>query len=404
MRVIVQAFASIAAMCLIGTVAGVAQSDSKHNPFSFNQLGGGSAGTYAAIRLRQLGKSFVVIEKQDRLGGHSNTYFGTTTGLPVPYGVMSILNKSVVTVTNQSENVDFATGEPIAIKLITIPNDDPEVRIAIENYKAQLAKCPFATKYKIEAIVPFIAGYNTGFGDSFLKLTLYMLKMFSLDVIYGIQHGFLSLPSHDNSVSYRAAEKKLGHDMLYKSRVFSAMRGLSEMDNSSYILAQTPSGQKPIHAKNILIAVSQTIENLMQLSLDRKGREIFAQFTGTYRYSSVIKNIYQIVQSIENRAYGTPYNLPILPGVYSLVNTSVPGLNWVLYGSSTFMRNEEVKKDIVDSVLLIRRPNITVTGPEIVAFKTHSPYELTVPVQAIQGGFYTGAALTAHESSHLGLY
>ncbi|PIG79582.1 hypothetical protein AARAC_000378 [Aspergillus arachidicola] len=129
MRVIVQAFASIAAMCLIGTVAGVAQSDSKHNPFSFNQLG---------ILERD---SFVVIEKQDRLGGHSNTYFGTATGIPVPYGVMSMLNKSVVTgyfshfnislvnkvtVTNQSENVDFATGEPIAIKLITIPNDDPE--------------------------------------------------------------------------------------------------------------------------------------------------------------------------------------------------------------------------------------------------------------------------------------
>ncbi|KAK6837108.1 hypothetical protein RU639_001064 [Aspergillus parasiticus] len=351
MRVIVQAFASIAAMCLIG---------------------GGSAGTYAAIRLRQLGKSFVVIEKQDRLGGHSNTYFGTATGIPVPYGVMSILNKSVVTVTNQSENVDFATGEPIAIKLITIPNDDPEVRIAIENYKAQLAKCPFLEDESYNLPDPIPEGLLLPFGE-------FCNQMFSLDVIYGIQHGFLNLPSHDNGVLYRAAEKKLGHDMLYKSRVFSAMRGLSEMDNSSYILAQIPSGQKPIHAKNILIAVSQTIENLMQLSLDRKGREIFAQFTGTYRYSSVIKNIYQIVQSIENRAYGTPYNLPILPGVYSLVNTSVPGLNWVLYGSSTFMRNEEVKKDIVDSVLLIRRPNITVTGPEIVAFKTHSPYELTVP-------------------------
>lgn len=165
MRIIAQAFASIAAMCLVGTVARVTQSDSEHDPFSFDQLGilgrdvaiigCGSAGTYAAIRLQRLGKSFVVTEKQDKLRGHSNTYSYTATGIPVPYSVMSFLNKDVVTdyfshlrislvnkttVTNQSENVDFATGEPIAIKLITIPSDDPEVRIAIENYKAQLAR------------------------------------------------------------------------------------------------------------------------------------------------------------------------------------------------------------------------------------------------------------------------
>ncbi|KAE8333271.1 hypothetical protein BDV39DRAFT_199628 [Aspergillus sergii] len=329
-------------MCLIGRVAGVTQSDSKHDPFSFDQLGilerdvaiirGESADTYAAIRLRQLGKGFVVIEKEDRLGGHSNAYSYTATGIPVPYGVMSFLNKGLVTdyfshfnislvnkitVTNQSENVDFATGEPIAVKPITIPSDDPAT--------------------------------------------------FSPDVIYGIQHGFLNLPSHDNSVLYRAAEKELGHDVLYKSRVISAMRGLSEMDNSSYILAQTPSGQKPIHAKNILIAVPQTIENLMPLALiEKEGK--------------------------------SSHSLPAHIGVYRLVNTCAPGLNWVLYGSSTFMRNEEAKKDIVDSVLLIRHPNVTVIELEIVAFRSYSLDELIVFVQAIQGGFNTGAALTAHES------
>lgn len=41
------------------------------------------------------------------------------------------------------------------------------------------------------------------------------------------------------------------------------------------------------------------------------------------------------------------------------------------------MRNEEVKKDIVDSVLLIRHPNVTVTEPEIVALRSPSPYELS---------------------------
>jgi len=34
-------------------------------------IGGGATGTYAAIRLRDLGKSVVVVETNDRLGGHT---------------------------------------------------------------------------------------------------------------------------------------------------------------------------------------------------------------------------------------------------------------------------------------------------------------------------------------------
>jgi heterodisulfide reductase subunit A-like polyferredoxin len=37
-------------------------------------IGGGSAGTYAAVRLRDLGKSVIVIEKDVVLGGHTDTY------------------------------------------------------------------------------------------------------------------------------------------------------------------------------------------------------------------------------------------------------------------------------------------------------------------------------------------
>ncbi|KAB8219422.1 hypothetical protein BDV33DRAFT_204546 [Aspergillus novoparasiticus] len=183
------------------------------------------------------------------------------------------------------------------------------------------------------------------------------------------------------------------------------MRGLSEMDNSSYILAQTPSGQKPIHAKNILIAVSQTIENLMPLSLDRKGTEIFAQFTGTYRYSSVIKNIYHIAQSIENRAYGTPYNLPILPGVYSLVNTSVPGLNWVVYGSSTFMRNEEVKKDIGGQCLTDSTPQYHRDRARNCCIQNTFSIRAYCACAGDSGWIlYRGGFDRTRESSHLGLY
>lgn len=37
-------------------------------------IGGGAAGTYAAIGLKDLGHEIIVIEKADRLGGHVETY------------------------------------------------------------------------------------------------------------------------------------------------------------------------------------------------------------------------------------------------------------------------------------------------------------------------------------------
>jgi predicted NAD/FAD-binding protein len=53
----------------------------------FTIVGGGSAGTYAAIRLQDLGYSVTVIEQTERLGGHTQTYVDPATGETIDYGV-----------------------------------------------------------------------------------------------------------------------------------------------------------------------------------------------------------------------------------------------------------------------------------------------------------------------------
>jgi hypothetical protein len=437
------------------------QSESEPVPLEFDQLevierdvaviGGGSGGTYAAIRLRQLDKSVVVIEKEAKLGGHSNTYIDPHTGIPVEYGVKSFANTSVVinyfahfdiplaaenVGGNLSESVDFTTGKSITVVPIFLPPSDAKVSAALERYMGQLAKYPFledeyyhlsdpvpkdlllpfgdfVAKHDLGAMVPLVAAYVFGFGDPLLKTTLYIMKTFNLHAIHGLQDGLVTYASHDNSELYKAAEKELGSDVLYQSTVTGAKRGINKMGNSSYILAHTPSGHKLIRAKKILITIPQTVENLMPFDLDKTEEAIFAQFAYTFYYTTVISNIYQSASVIYNHACNTPYNLPSLPGVYGIFSTRVPDLKWVVYGSSTFMTNEEVKRDLVDNLLRIRHPNITVTQPEVVAFQSHAPYELTVTGDAIQNGFYrqlealqghrgtcyTGAALTVHESA-----
>src|SRR3712207_1158099 len=59
-------------------------------------IGGGSAGTYAAVRLGDLGRSVVVVEKQDRLGGHTETYHDPETGGTVDIGVIVFENNPLV--------------------------------------------------------------------------------------------------------------------------------------------------------------------------------------------------------------------------------------------------------------------------------------------------------------------
>lgn len=49
-------------------------------------IGGGSSGTYTAVRLTDLGQSVVVVEKEDVLGGHTNTFVDPINNATVDYG------------------------------------------------------------------------------------------------------------------------------------------------------------------------------------------------------------------------------------------------------------------------------------------------------------------------------
>lgn len=59
-------------------------------------IGGGSSGTYSAIRLSDSGKTVVVVEANNRLGGHTNTYTDPSTNETVDYGVVVFHNLTVV--------------------------------------------------------------------------------------------------------------------------------------------------------------------------------------------------------------------------------------------------------------------------------------------------------------------
>jgi monoamine oxidase len=148
----------------------------------FAIIGGGSSGTYAAFRLRDLQHSVVVVEGAPQLGGHTFTYIDPKTKIGVETGVIVFHNNSLVTnyfgrfnislAPNSyddpgvvQEDIDFDTGLPVSH---TAPNDTA----ALDAYSALIASYPgIESGLNVECPVPddlllpfgkYVDKYNLG--------------------------------------------------------------------------------------------------------------------------------------------------------------------------------------------------------------------------------------------------
>ena len=207
-------------------------------------IGGGSSGTYAAIALRDQGKTVAVIEAQSVLGGHTITYTDPATNTKIDYGVVVFGNTSTVTsyfdrfdiplttgtgAVGSPNNyyVDFRTGKNVTDYVPADPTG------AFGAYGAQLANYPFLNtpgwhlpdpvpadlllpfgdfvdKYQLGDAVFIINQFAQGFGDVLTIPTLYILKYFGQGVLQGAQTGFLTTARHNNGELYEKARAELG--------------------------------------------------------------------------------------------------------------------------------------------------------------------------------------------------
>jgi len=410
-------------------------------------IGGGSTGTYAAIRLRDLGKSVVVVETNDRLGGHTHTYTDPGTGGKVDIGVVVWhelpivrdyfarfgipLEKATFDSAGQvSKYVDYRTGKEVT----GYAPSDPSA--ALGTYATQLSQYAyleagfdlpdpipadlllpfgdFVKKYKLDAAVGTIFNFGQGLGDLLRQPTLYVFKNFGLDILRNLQVGFLTTARHNNSELYEAARTELGADALLRSRVIATDRDASGYAN---ILVQTPSGLKIIRARKLLVTIPPKLDNLFGFDLDATEISLFGQFRNSGYYTGLLRGTgIPDNYAVTNIGQDTAYHLPSLPGVYSISPSGIPGLHQVKYGSPYQLSETAVKADILAGVKRLRTAGtLPTTTPEFAAFASHSPFELTVSTGAIKSGFYqklydlqgrnrtyyTGAAFHTHDSSLL---
>lgn len=271
----------------------------------------------------------------------------------------------------------------------------------------------FVKKYSLDALVYTMFEFRQI--NILVQPTLYVMMNFNLDLINNILNGFLTTASHDNSDIYHSALSILRSDVLLSSHVV-----WTDRSSSDYIKIgiQTPSGSKLIKAKKLLITIPPKLSNLEGFDLSKNETSLFGQFSNVAYYTTIVRhdgvpdNI-----SVVNIGQDTPWNLPTLPGILSTYPSGDPGLHEVKYSSPYELSNDAVKASIVAEFnqLRIGGAVASATTPEFVVFDSHTPFEYSVPADAIKNGFYkklyglqgqrrtwyTGAAWDVHDSSLL---
>ncbi|GAB7349562.1 hypothetical protein MBLNU459_g0257t1 [Dothideomycetes sp. NU459] len=424
-------------------------------------IGGGSAGTYSAISLKDKGKSIIVIEKKERLGGHTETYIDPATSMPIDMGVEIWHNISVVTNYFKRLHIPltksvFYTAAPFSYDLrsgkqvnrSSTPSTEEETG-AFAAYLAQLSRYPelsngtflpspvpedlylpfgkFLEKYNLQAALPSMYNFNWGVGNILANPTVEQMRYWGSDMVQSLSTGFLTTAHHNSSELYTKAAAELSADssVLLSSEVVDAARGNGQAGIK--LIVRTPEGNKLVIANKLLIAIPPKLDFLLPLDLSDQEKDVFGKYIDAGYYVAIVNNTgFPDNTSVSNAAQDSAYNLPPLPGVYSISPAGQPGLQMVFSGTpqsnaSFPMSDSTVKADMIRSIKALQAQNpanFRQAQPTIVDYKSHAPYYLQVSSEDIKNGFYddlyalqglrntywTGAAWRVHDSSEIWKY
>ena len=393
-------------------------------------IGGGSAGTYAALRLRELGRSVVVVERSGRLGGHCETFQDPASGAPIDIGVIVFPDQELVRAhfgrfgvplvsanlgAGPSQFVDFRSGTSVA----AFQPSPLEVGTALATY-LQLLQTRFAfleqngfqlpesgpildelllpfgqwvSLYGLEALVPTFFLFEQGFGPLLEATTLYVLKNMSSAVVGALVQGsFLIAPTGAGAL-YAAAATELAGDVLYEGEVCAV-----ERDRHVRVRVRSGGAEHVIRASRLLFTAPPLLSNLECFGLDAREAALFARFERHHYWTGVVElEGMPAGVSLVNAAQDAPFNLGTLPGIYSIGPSAAPGLFNVKYGSDHYLPDALVQRRI--------RADVERMGglafKRFAIFKNHSPYSLVVSPGEIRAGFYGSLqALQGHRHTH----
>ncbi|KAK6840825.1 amine flavin-containing superfamily protein [Apiospora arundinis] len=387
-------------------------------------VGGGSSGVYSSMRLRDHGKTVMIIEKKAMLGGHAEAWVDPLSGTPVDMGVAVFANMTTVIDYFARFNlslapmpsagiaptyVDFNTGKKANFT-------DPDIAAfdaALDGYLAQLNQYPelqdsfnmtypvhpdlllsfgdFVAKYELQGLVSRVFLFNQGAAPLLNISMLYIFKYLNSDQVNSFKNGYLIVNHHSATELYRRAAESLGPDVLFNSTVTGMDRSLTQ---EVHVAVSTPEGPKLVIAKKLLSSIPPILDNLGGYDLSTNETDLFGQFIVNGYYTGVLNNTgFGPGALFANHRSGQPYGVPELPGIYTMPPSPLPdnrSVTNVYYGSPNVLADEQVKNDIVKAVQRYQAENgLPITEPDWLKFSSHAPFNLMVPNDKIADGFYS---------------
>ena len=418
-------------------------------------IGGGGAGAYAAVKLRDAGKSVVVVERSSRLGGHAETYRSSATSAPIDIGVQIFPDLPIVRnyfgrygvplVSNPSSGggtsvaVDFRTGKPVAAYSPTPAELGQALFVYLQLVSTRYAfldqngyQLPppgpildelllpfgdFVQLHGLQALVPLFFQFEQGFGELLKTTSLYVLKNLSASVIGGILGGSFLAPPTGVSDLYEGVASELGDDVLLNARVTIAIRC---GNTRGYLLVATDRGLRIVDCKKLLVTAPPVLSSFVGFDLDATETAVFRSFQPNYYYTAVLRlSGLPAGYTLSNAAPETFENIAPMPGIFSIGPSPVPGLFNCKYGSTSAALDLQVKSEIKRAVERVKVPGLgKIRVEEFATFKSHSPYALMVKPSEVRSGFYgrlqglqgrnntyyAGAAHQTHSSAGIWAY
>ncbi|MCJ1402926.1 hypothetical protein MMC11_006147 [Xylographa trunciseda] len=387
---------------------------------------GGSSGTYAAITLKDMGKSVVVVEKASRLGGHFVWYPVPGTSQLIEYGILVLWNTHVVQnffarltsppkpsshpkplqssqtspPANRSRAFHQRQTSPSTPKQV---NNYPQLEPGLDLQQPVLGDFSlpfgsFVTKYGLEgeAFAIYNSASTGGLYNILQEPTYNVFHSFN-QIAFSKAAGQALVANY--SELFSEATAALGSSVLLRSTVTAAYRpAKGSGPGSVLLLVQTPSGDKLIVAHQILVTIPQTIANLQSLILDSQESSVFNQFANDYLHTGLVNNTGLTAGSnYINAGANTLYHIPNQPSVAHFMPTAAAGIYSFCYTAGSAASRATVQQAVTSVVSELTG---TSSSPQIVALADHLPYNLGVSSSATSIGFYNQLkALQRHRNT-----
>ena len=405
---------------------------------------------HAAVQLIDRNKTVAVVERNNRLGGHAETYRDPDSGKPVDYGVVifppipavrdffgrfdiELLNMSTAGWNEPGEPAngslpsvgyrsfrrtsDFRTGT-----IVELPETDPSDALKrmseiLEPYDYILRgpELPnpipedlyipfgaFIEKYDLGDVVPIWYQFSQGMGDLLHMATLYAIKYFNRDDIRHISEGYLTTASGAVADLFAKAGKFIGHDNLFlESTVITTNRhsNTTHTGERELLIATKDAGLRLLSCRQVLFTAPPTPENLGGWDLSRDEQEALAGLTGANGYWTGLVTNVGLNQSTTqwNSAADTPFHVPVLPALYALTPTGVLDDVWtVKFGANDHgrgMPDATVRAYVCAEIRRLQRAvGVPETEPEFLVFSSHTPFMLHATGEAVRDGAITRLA------------